>query len=88
MKNKNILNKNNIKFNKKVKNKINYFYDILPNEIQNKIIKISCANIIKDYIIKKFYNKYGFKWTDKEIPKKWLTEKKKRIQLGTLSKWK
>ena len=33
-------------------------------------------------------DKYGFKWTDKEIPKKWLTEKKKRIQLGTLSKWK
>jgi|TARA_B100000519_G_scaffold201942_1_gene218877 hypothetical protein len=33
-------------------------------------------------------DKYGFKWTDKEIPKKWLTEKKKRIQLGTLNKWK
>ncbi len=33
-------------------------------------------------------DKYGFKWTNKEIPKKWLTEKKKRIQLGTLSKWK
>ena len=33
-------------------------------------------------------DKYGFLWTDKEIPKKWLTEKKKKIQLGVLNKWK
>jgi hypothetical protein len=33
-------------------------------------------------------DKYGFKWTEREIPKKWLTEKKKKIQLGILSKWK
>ena len=33
-------------------------------------------------------DKYGFKWTDKEIPKKWLTEKKKKVQLGVLNKWK
>ena len=32
-------------------------------------------------------DKYGFLWTDKEIPKKWLTEKKKKIQLGVLNKW-
>ena len=33
-------------------------------------------------------DKYGFQWTDKEIPKKWLTEKKKRVQLGVLNRWK
>tara|TARA_A100001015_G_C14762494_1_gene622000 strand:- start:47 stop:277 length:231 start_codon:yes stop_codon:yes gene_type:complete len=40
-------------------------WDILPNDIQNKILCHRAINIIQRNAIKMFYNKYGITWKNR-----------------------